>query len=173
MSIDNSNKINDKEYLELVCLKHNLVVIVDFEETKKANNLKDIEIKKLGKNYFNIVPQSDLYDNGFICSYCNSCVYIGIRYICINCRGCDILYTCSISNYSGYIDICEVCFDGLSNKYNPNKNFNAVSINAKNNESSEEAISVLDKKVIKTENHYFNTHCYIRLLKRTSNYFIY
>ncbi len=98
------------ELLECLCLQHNLILIIDYEETKKNKSLQDIEVGKIGKNYFNAVPQSDFYDLGFICSYCLESLYTGIRYVCLNCRGSDILYRCADDNFSGYIDICESCF---------------------------------------------------------------
>lgn len=152
---------------------HNLLIIVNLERSKE--NLKYLEKYKFGTNARNFFSQTPQHDVGFACSYCGKTKEDGCRYICLNCRGCDLVLTSNDSNSNGYIESCQDCFDELSEYYSNKYKIMNESTYSKTLYGEDEDLSLeyMIDKVEQRDNHIFDSHVYIKIDERTGSYNIY
>jgi hypothetical protein len=145
------------------CLQHSLVTIVNYKAALKSQSLCSIEKYKFGVNLLKQYPEVKLIDTGFCCSYCDETRKEGARYICLNCRGCDVILHSHDNNTIGYIDVCEKCFQLI----------NATIKGQCQDEEKNERVKLLLGKIMERDHHSFEDHIYIKLERQTGSYFIY
>lgn len=155
---------NDQER----CYLHNLIAIVDFKNTKSSGNLDNIEIEKIGKNSNKIFNELKLKDSGFCCSYCEATKISGRRFICLNCRGCDLVLDSKDFNSNGFIDVCGDCFDLLTKFYKEKENV-ISSFTETDKIRAQNLIDLVKEK----DGHIFSDHVYIKIEQPTGSYFNY
>jgi len=140
------------------CNYHSLLAILDVDKIKNVL----IKINRLGMQMYSQYASLNIYDMGFVCSYCEDNDVKGRRYICLDCRGCDILMATSNQENEGYIDVCGSCYDLMVKYYQ----------NPKKIKHPEKIKSLLDD-VADRQDHHFDSHLYVMTKFRTGNYFEY
>jgi hypothetical protein len=163
-----AKNLSEEENEEERCYLHNLIAIVDFKNTKSSGNLDNLEIEKIGKNSNKVFNELKLKDSGFCCSYCEATKSSGRRFICLNCRGCDLVLDSKDFNSNGFIDICGDCFDLLAKFYkDKEKELNCLS------ETDKIRAQNLVDMVKEKDGHIFSEHVYIKIEQPTGSYFNY
>jgi hypothetical protein len=145
------------------CLNHLLVVIVNYKAALMSKSLLSIEKYKFGIDILENYQHVNLVDTGFCCSYCDETVKVGARYICLNCRGCDVLLHTKGHISIGYIDVCEKCFDLI---------YTTTSGRCQDEVKNEKVRRIMSQ-IMEKDHHSFEEHIYIKLPKQTGSYFLY
>jgi len=151
----------DKQFQKFKqCVYHNLILITNVEKVLKADTNLTFNYNKLGYNIFSEFLSKVETKNNYNCYLCSK-AYHETKYCCLNCKSFDYYYDTNdeMSEYNGFIDICEKCFKNI-NEYD------------KTNQTELNLSRMYIDKLIDNENHFHSEHIYARYSYNSGFYFI-